>query len=127
MGNIVSSDEFNYKSIRLMQLNYLYRHVYNIEIQKLDEKTLVNMELKINKLNYKYINNPEVIVKIIKTLHYYVNNESQYTLGQIDAFNFTVNGRLKFQLINVNSKHNQSLGGVNTEYYYYKVCELTEL
>ena len=130
MGNTIDippNYNYNYNIIRFDKSNYLQRHLYHIEINKLDANTLKNLELKINKLDYKFIHIQDNIEKILKILKYYINNETQYNLSQIDAFNFNVYGKLKFQLINVNAKSNQDTSGVNTNYYYYKVCELTHI
>ena len=128
MGNTIDiPSNYNYNIIRFDKSNYLQRHLYHIEINKLDVITLKNLELKINKLDYKFISIQNNVEKILKILKYYIDNVTQYNLSQIDAFNFNVYGKLKFQLINVNAKANQDASGVNTNYYYYKICELTEI
>lgn len=124
MGNN-QSVKLSEDAFRFQYTNSMYYYNYFIGIDKLDEKTLSNIEIKINKLNNNFTNKPENIVKILNVLKYYMDNNTQYTLSQIDAFNFTYHGKPKFQVVNNSAKQNQCDGGVSTNKFYFKVCELS--
>lgn len=126
MGNS-KSKEINKHSIKFEMSEHLYHSTKQIGISKLDEKEINRIETLINKLNSKFTNSSENVIKILNILQYYLDTESEYTLGQIDAFNFTTNGKIRLQIINLGAKKNQYNGGVNTKYYYTKICELDKL
>lgn len=126
MGNS-KSVELNRDAFRFEMTEHMFYHDKQIGITKLDQKEINTIELLINKINNKFTNTPQNVSKIIKVLQFYIQTESEYTLGQIDAFNFLVNGKIRLQIINLSAKHNQYSKGVNTKYYYIKVCDLNKI
>ena len=127
MGN-TKSNELNSDAFRFEMTEHMYHYDKQIGIIKLDQKELNKIELLVNNSNSsKFTNSPQNVIKIMNVLRYYIDTESEYTLGQIDAYNFAVNGKIRLQILNLSAKHNQYTGGVNTKYYYVKLCELTKI
>ncbi len=124
MGNN-QSVAINKDAIRFDYSNQMYYYNHFIGINELNEKALSNIEIKINKLNSSFVNKPQHMLKILNVLKNYIETNTPYNLGQIDAFNFTFLGKPKFQVVNTSAKQNQSNWGVPTNKFYYKVCELS--
>ena len=126
MGNS-KSKELNKHAFHFEMTEHMFHSSKQIGITKLDEKEINKIEILINKLNSKFTNSSENVLKIMKALNHYINTESEYTLGQIDAYNFITNGKIRLQIVNLSAKKNQCNGGVNTKYYYIKICELDKI
>ena len=125
MGNS-NSNQLNINAFRFEIVENMVYCDKQITITKLDKKSIDNIEININKYNSNFTNLQKYIVKILNVLNHYIMNETTHNLGQIDAFNFVINKKLRLQIINLSAKHNQNIGGVNTKYYYIKVCDLSK-